>query len=249
MIHSWSRSFDVAGRPPPYGRRVSAARYLSALAVGGWLLAGIGAGCNSVLEKPGLEARIAGPVESPDCRSCHGYPLRDANHAYHLEHVAPNKFMNGPVTCMDCHFGSLQHARIQVLDSVFRRALDSTGTRFDFWSSQDFPDNPELRLLPLERVDTLWQDLPFPAPERPGDSTAFREYLTGLAHMNGRVDVEFAPNLSYPEDFEGQQAAYFPESQTCSAVACHPTNKTPYWRFASKTRGFTELRGREGDVP
>jgi hypothetical protein len=159
------------------------------------------------------------------------------------------KFMNGPVTCMDCHFGSLQHARTLVFDSIFREPIDSTGTRFINRSSQDYPDDLEIRKFPLARIDSLWQDLPIAAPIREGDSLAFKEYLTGLAHMNGRVDIEFAPNLSYPEDFEGMRATYSPENQTCSAVACHPISQTPHWRFASITQGLTQLLGREGDVP
>ena len=67
-----------------------------------------------------------------------------------------------------------------------------------------------------------------------------QEYMTGLAHLNGTVDVEFDPKYSDPDRFGGASAAFHPAEETCSAVSCHPTDG-PY-RFAAPRKGLPGLK-------
>lgn len=205
------------------------------------------AGC---LQKEELVARTSGPAAmGPDCASCHAYPLKDTNHVFHLFEGDSSKAINGPITCLDCHSTALAKRSHVFLDTIYR---DSIGND---WSSWDFPLTPgettladTIRTYPLLKVDTVAQDRPIPAPARPGLQPAWQEYVTGLAHMNGKVDVEFHPRVSNPAKFSGLKAEFLPEKETCSAVACHP-NQNPFWRFADPIKGLKQLEGEPGAVP
>lgn len=208
-------------------------------------LAGL-AGC---LKKEELTARATGPISAPDCAACHAYPIKDTNHVVHLFDNFVDKKVNGPVTCLDCHATSIARRPHVVLDSIYR---DSDGNE---WSTADFPIDPKgptiadtLRTFPFLRVDTLAQERPIPVAPRPGAKPLWEEYVTSLAHMNGKVDVEFHPRVTDAARFEGRKAEFMPAKETCSAVACHP-NDNPYWRFADSAKGLRELSGQPGDLP
>jgi hypothetical protein len=66
------------------------------------------------------------------------------------------------------------------------------------------------------------------------------EFMTGLAHLNGTVDVIFDPKHSDPARFGGVSATFNPKEETCSAVACHPGDN-PY-RFAAPSKGLPVLK-------
>jgi hypothetical protein len=182
-------------------------------------------------------------VMGPDCASCHSYPPPDTNHAYHLFDGLNLKAVNGAVTCIDCHFTAVKSRTVAVLDSIF---LDSLGNE---WSSLDFPNDADIRAFALGRVDTVVQDHAVEAPLRPGGKPLFQEYITSLAHMNGKVDVAFHPRVTDTSKFPGLPAVYLPEKETCSAMSCHPGVETPYWRFADSAKGLRELKGNTGDFP
>ncbi|MDB5104035.1 MAG: hypothetical protein JWP91_1724 [Fibrobacteres bacterium] len=190
-----------------------------------------------------LTARTAEPAQGANCSSCHGYPLQDTNHVFHLYHTTPNKRFNGPITCLDCHFQALQHASVVLRDSVY---VDPTDSMPGHWSSLDFPipgtDDSLARLIRTFDLDTVVlrpQNRPIPLPKRPGAFPNFTEYMTGLAHMNRKVDVEFDPKVTDVVRFGGEKAAFNPREETCSAVACHPGD-TPF-RFAAPGKGLPEL--------
>lgn len=205
------------------------------------------AGC---LKKEELSSRATGPAAAPDCSACHAYPLRDTNHTYHLNGNLVDKRVNGPVTCLDCHATAIAKRPHVVLDSLFR---DADGNE---WSTADFPIDPKdttiadtlRRDFTFLRIDTLAQERPIPVAPRAGAKPLWEEYVTSLAHMNGKVDVEFHPRVTNAARFAGMKAEFLPEKETCSAVACHP-NDNPYWRFADSARGLRELTGQSGDLP
>jgi hypothetical protein len=120
-------------------------------------------------------------------------------------------------------------------DSIF---VDSTGSQYH---GLDFPDDVELRTFPLVRVETLVVRRALPAPIRSGSLPAMREWMTGLAHMNGTVDVVFNSTSHDTAKFHGQRATYNPEAQTCSAVDCHPNHGTYRWSIPSL--GLPTLKG------
>jgi hypothetical protein len=182
-------------------------------------------------------------VAGPDCASCHAYPPKDTNHSYHLFEGLSIKRINGQVTCLDCHHTALAGRTVRLADSIYVDSLDNQ------WSSLDFPDDPGIRKFRLDRVDTVVQDHPLKAAARPGVQPLFQEYITSLAHMNGKVDVAFHPRVTDTTLFPGLRAEFMPEKETCSAMACHPTVVTPYWRFADSARGLRELTGEAGDIP
>ncbi len=134
------------------------------------------------------------------CTTCHGYPLLDINHQFHLVRQGnDNKSQNGPITCMDCHSQSIQ------IDS-------SKGHR------------------------------PIPLPPHLGVKTDIQEYMTGLAHMNNKVDVVFDRNITNKIKFGGDTAVYNPQKETCSAIACHE-NSGPY-SFSAPSKG---IPGKDGN--
>jgi hypothetical protein len=184
----------------------------------------------------------------PDCRSCHAYPPADTNHSYHLFHTHYDKAANGLTTCLDCHSTALAKAPVTHLDTLYFDDLNE-------WSSLDFPIEAgkttfadTIRTFAQVRVDTIHHEHPVPAPARPGGKPLWEEYVTSLAHMNGKVDVVFHPRLSDRTKFKGSEAAFNPERETCSAVACHP-GVFPLWRFADSARGLSRLVGDTADLP
>jgi hypothetical protein len=198
-----------------------------------------------------LTSRSAVAARTPDCASCHAYPLEDENHHFHLFHTQPDKAINGSITCMDCHAASVARRPHPLLDTIF---MDPDGNE---WSSEDFPVDPagpsladtiRAAFTPV-RVDTLRQERPVPVPEREGRLPEITEYMTSLAHMNGVVDVVFHPRVTDTAKFPGMRPEFNRPRETCSAMACHPRGESPHWRFAAPSRGLESLQGRPGDVP
>jgi hypothetical protein len=188
-----------------------------------------------------LTARSASPAMGPDCASCHGYPLQDLNHKYHLFETAGDRNLNGKITCLDCHGQSVGFRAVAHLDTVYEEASGEQYRTLKFPNPNDTSsDGNVIRSLPMLGVDTLPQHNPIPAPNRPGATPKFQEYITALAHMNDKVDVVFDSRNSDPARFAGQQASFNPAQETCSAVACHPGDK-PY-SFGSVSKGLPVLK-------
>jgi predicted CxxxxCH...CXXCH cytochrome family protein len=133
--------------------------------------------------------------------------LRDGVHRYHLETAEGNKHLNGPITCLDCHAAAMRGREQVFLDTIFINAFDLEK------SSYDLPTSASIRQLPILRIDTLRQNRPLPLPHA-DSSLALAEWMTGLAHLNGRVDVAMDAR-------NGAAARFDIKAQTCSAVACH----------------------------
>lgn len=174
------------------------------------------------------------------CDACHAYPLTDRNHDYHLNIASANRLLNGRITCLDCHTRSLRGEAVIVIDTLFQ---DTDGSRYFTSLHPRAGDTARggglIRSLSLTRVDTLIQNHPVPQPERPDAHPGFQEYVTALAHLNGTVDVAFDPRDSDPAQYGGDSATFNPESETCSAVACHPGGKD--YRWAAPRKGLPAL--------
>jgi len=190
-------------------------------------------GCQG--DKGELTATSIAPQMGPNCASCHAYPPRDTNHVYHLFEVDGTITNNRPITCLHCHNKSMLGRDKAFSDSIF---LDPNGNEFH---ALDFPDIPEIRAYPLVRVDTLIQNRPVPLPPRPGSLAEIQEWMTGSAHMNGAVDVDFDETSIDTARFHGQTAFFNPEKLTCSAMACHPSPGD--YRWAIPSRGLPILKG------
>lgn len=199
-----------------------------------WML-----GCQA--DKTALEATTSAPQVGPNCASCHAYPPRDTNHIYHLFHVEGTITNNRPITCLHCHNKSMVGRPKQFLDSIF---LDPNGNEFH---AIDFPDIPEIRDYPLVRLDTLVKIRPVDLTSGPGSVNDLQEWMTGAAHMNGKVDVDFDSTSIDTARFHGQAANFHPEKLTCSAMACHPVSGDYRWAMPSK--GLPILKGDTGFVP
>ena len=127
-------------------------------------------------------------------------------------------------------------------DSIF---VDTMGNEFH---ALDFPEDVELRTFPLVRVDTIHRRRPVPWPPRGGDLPELQEWMTGLAHLNGVVDVVFDSTSNDTAKYHGAMASFNPAMETCSAVACHPNHGA--YRFADPARGLSELHGDSlGELP
>jgi hypothetical protein len=184
-----------------------------------------------------LTARAPGAQVGMGCSGCHPYPPSDDNHYTHLVLLSGEnvKHVNGPITCLDCHAASLQYATVTVLDSLYR---DSAGF---VWSSVDFKGaHPPGNLV---RVDTLVQHRPIPSNRLPPAEGGLQEWVTGLAHMNGTVDVDFDATVDNLKRFGGARAGFNPKLETCSAVECHVHDAAYRFEACSK-----DLPGLEGDA-
>ncbi|HKP97317.1 MAG TPA: hypothetical protein VJ385_16335 [Fibrobacteria bacterium] len=195
-----------------------------------------------------LSARTTGPAPGLDCASCHGYPLADVNHDYHLFRAGSNKDLNGEITCLDCHSLSLQSQSLTLFDSVYEAPSGEKWRTLGHPNPGDTTsDGKVIRSLPLFAVDTLHQNRPIPMPPRPGAVPRFQEYMTAVAHMNKKVDVHFDNRNSLPARFNGDSASFNPAMETCSAVACHPGDKPYSW--GSVAKGLPELKDDEEEEP
>ena len=187
------------------------------------------------LESENLTATTQNLQSSPNCASCHPYLLQDQDHLFHVEVAGQGRTLVGPVTCLDCHASSMSSIQSTVIDSVF---LDTSGQRL---SALDFPGIDSIRQLPLIEIDTIIQAHPIPIFPRPGLKPELKEWMTGLAHMNGKVDINFPQRISDTGRYHGQLANFSPTMETCSAIACHQNDK-PY-RFLNPAKGLTFLNG------
>lgn len=197
---------------------------------------GLLSACLRPLDPGELTRTAASPPAAAECSACHAYPLQDPNHRYHLvEMVLYVKKVNGPVTCLDCHRNSIRSETVILLDSIFR---DSNGS---VQSSLDQPSSVWVRNGTLVRVDTVVQRHPVPSGRSAPSDPELREWLTGLSHLNGRVDVDFDPAVSDTARFHGERAQYNPAMETCSAVSCHP--RSGEYRFPACSKGLPALHG------
>jgi hypothetical protein len=164
-----------------------------------------------------------------------------------LYRVLPDKFVNGEVTCLACHSKSLASRVVAVQDTFFRNPDPSEDPP---WASSlnapvNLPtDTFEIRVRswPIDSIVARPQTHPMPQSGRPSpvSDSGIVEFMTGLAHLNGSIDVVFDPKHSDPARFGGMPASFNPKQETCSAVACHPGDN-PY-RFAAPSKGLPGLK-------
>jgi hypothetical protein len=93
----------------------------------------------------------------------------------------------------------------------------------------------------LVRVDTLEQHHLIPLNDKALDEHELREWVTGLAHMNGTVDVVFDATISDTARFLGARAEFNPKMETCSAISCH--SKDGLYRFEACSKNLPGLAG------
>ncbi len=202
----------------------------------GMSLVGI-ASCNFPLaSRPSLRATTSNLSESPDCAFCHNYPLNDHHHLLHLTYESGKRFLNGLITCADCHNTAVPASPVAVLDSMLEEPI--TGNHF--FTSDSYDPDPE-RKWKVVRIDTLIQNHPGTINRQSGSPPRIQEWITGIAHMNGTIDVVFDPKNSDSVRFQGEKATYNPIRETCSAVACHG-GMFPY-RSAATSKGLSFLNG------
>jgi hypothetical protein len=189
--------------------------------------------------KSSTEALSSKKTSSPlgmACDACHAYPLTDRNHDYHLTIASPNRLLNGPITCLDCHSRSIRSRTVVSLDTIYEDTAtgEKSFTSLHPGATDRNSEGRIIRSLTLIQVDTLRQNHPIAQPERPGARPLFQEYVTTLAHLNGSVDVAFHPKNSAPAQYGGDSASFNPLRETCSAVACHPGTEDFRWSAPSK---------------
>lgn len=218
---------------------------ITRLAMLGYFLAG----CMVSLKPDVAVLQSVSPAATtgPDCASCHGYPLNDVMHNYHLRALNPRSGMqaifpyerkNGIIVCMDCHFGSVAHRSYTWYDTLW-------GVDPDLRNSADrLPGDP------IYRIDSIPGFLPLPAGLSGPPATSDRvnalmdsaadigsvvSWLTSYRHMDGEIDIEFSPNIVL--DTSLSLKAYRPRDMSCSSIECHNAPKKTY-RWASKGLGI-----------
>lgn len=195
-----------------------------------------------------LTAQSTAPAQGPDCSSCHAYPLRDVHHQYHLVSVNVNRNnhgdakLNSASTCMDCHFTAVRRYGYVHSDTVWGDAdgneLEEHTSPTDIvlkvathprWRPVPYPGGDTLRGEALaDEIDTLVS-----RRERLGETV---EWMTSMAHNNGKVDVAFPPNAVSPA--ESLATAFRVADLSCSTVACHSTRNVRYrWKNPAKGLG------------
>ncbi len=219
----------------------SAMRFgLAALILAGLLLA-----CGNWKTDPAALTARSAPAAGMGCANCHAYPPQDSNHLYHLYQTVPDKFKDGAITCLACHRNSLLATEVALADTFFRNP-DPLGD-IPYVSSMNAPvsspaDTFETRVRgwPIDSIVLRHQTHPRLQTGRPVPDSGLAEYMTGLAHLNGTVDVIFDGKYSDPTRFSGTSASYNAKEETCSAVNCHPGDG-PY-RFAAPRKGLPGLK-------
>ncbi len=203
------------------------------------LLGGLFASCNMSPVEPNLTSTATGAQVSPNCASCHSYPVGGINHQFHLMHADSLKHGNGSITCLDCHSASVQKKDVVVLDSLFADSSGALFSSYDAGLKSSFRDAITQGNYRLSKIDTLIHHRPIPFVAPSERITYLQEWLTTGNHLNGKVDVKFDANNSDPVRYAGRTATFNPTLETCSAVACHKNN-TPY-RWPAPSKGLTGL--------
>ncbi len=204
-----------------------------------WLLASLAfPGCQGwIPNEPSLASRTgASPVNS-DCSSCHAYPVGGVNHQFHLLHADSLKLGNGPITCLDCHRTSLREKDVTLYDSVFADSHGQSASAYDAGTRSSFRDSIARGAYLLARVDTLIHHRPIPVPLDTLRVTFLQEWMTGMDHLNGVLDIRFDAANSDTARYRGRSAVYDPTLETCSAVACHKHDDPYRWPAPSKGLG------------
>lgn len=206
-----------------------------------WAVAGFALiACDSwVPLEPGLAGRAASAPAASACASCHAYPVGGVNHQFHLLHADSLKAGNGPITCLDCHAGSIRSYDQVILDTIYANSRGTSASAYDSAASRTFRAALAAGKYVLVRVDTLVHHRPVPLPAEPGRVALLQEWMTGVDHLNGRVDVKFDPRDDDPARYGSRSAVYDPVQETCSAVACH-LHATPY-RWPAPSKGLSGL--------
>jgi hypothetical protein len=189
--------------------------------------------------EPGLKGPAPSAPAAPACAGCHAYPVGGVNHQFHLLHADSLKAQNGPITCLDCHAGSIRRFNQVIYDTIYSTRAGKGVSAYDSAASPTFRAAVAAGAYFFLRVDTLIHHRPVPLPEPPGRVTLLREWLTGADHLNGRVDVRFDSSDSDPARYGSRRAVFDPVQETCSAVACH-LHATPY-RWPAPSKGLSGL--------
>lgn len=206
-------------------------RRLPILALLPWL-----SSCLGTVDSAELTRTSDGPATAVSCSACHAYVLQDPDHSFHLVNAGLYvKKVNGSITCLDCHRNSIQSAREVLADSIFQESNGSLS------SSLDQPAPIWIRTGTFLRVDTVIQNHPIPSGRASPADGGLQEWMTGMAHLNGRVDVDFDSAVSDTARFNGSRARYDPRMETCSAVSCHP--RSGDYRFQACSKNLPGLRG------
>ena len=178
-----------------------------------------------------LKALTSQEQSGPNCAACHHYPPPDPNHALHMGHAVTFS-KNGSISCRDCHSTSILGRPTLVFDSIFA-TFDSLGQPIER-SGLANPDFQFIRDWNLIRVDTLRQIRPIEQPGSTKTAGFLKQWMTGISHLNGIVDIQFDSLVSDTSRFLGQPAAYHPDRQSCSAVQCHRGGADYRWANPSK---------------
>lgn len=161
------------------------------------------------------------------------------NHQFHLLHTDSLKAENGPITCLDCHAGSIRSQTQVILDTIYLNTKGSAVSAYDSAASGNFRAALAAGKYALLRVDSLVHHRPVPLPAEPGQVPLLQEWMTSVDHLNGQVDVKFDPRDDDPVRYGSRNAVFDPIQETCSAVACH-LHSTPY-RWPAPSKGLSGL--------
>lgn len=231
------------------------------LAVLAAILASIGFwGCNpfppvNAQSELNLVVNPALPRQAPDCAQCHKYPLNDVHHGYHIYSINVNRDqfgdpkLNAMVTCMDCHFTSIQHFQYTRHDTTWMDAEGNQITHKTLPTDQimGIESYQLYRPMPYEPVDTtrgraLADDLDSNMVHV-FDVGKILHWMTGSTHNDGKVDVNFPPNnIVIPGALD---TAYRPSDLSCSLVACHQVDER--YRWVDPRKGLGQCPSLVGD--
>jgi hypothetical protein len=243
-----------------------------------WLL-GLGfIGCNLNLAQSSDTAPLTSKNSNstpaqPSCSSCHPYALNDVNHFWHLSAMADSLNqthvrLNGTITCMDCHFNSIQHFHYIRIDTIW---IDSNGK---YTYQQTYPNEPIVQIdtfdsyrpVPSGTTDTtssfgVKRTNPTNLPDSLrtlGQVDTTRGLLLGqevdtliaryaavgqlVSWRTGRAHNNGQVDVSFPPNNLVNPAAastdYNPTEYSCSEVACHTYTHGKY-RWPLPARGIT----------
>ncbi len=149
-------------------------------------------------------------TQSVSCTQCHEYLIDSGQHRYHLVSKS-DEGVNAYITCADCHFGSIQTLPLD------------TNTSHPHYIPKIKPSLSVEKMTGADVVDliTLVQFMDR-FQGKYGRQTP--ELFTSADHLNGRVDVSFAPNALRVSD----SLNWNPAKQGCSMISCHEKSSRVY---------------------
>lgn len=157
------------------------------------------------------------------CNLCHPFDSLSSLHKYHL--IDQNHGPNGAISCLDCHFNSMQYKDYQDADGTHYLPLLQEGTAYSDSLNVKHSYSADMDLNALSEFinsykgyRTFPQHLGYHYPVQKTRSTN-----SNGTHNDGKLNLNFAPNIVDHDSLlaHNRASAWSGSDFTCAAMKCH----------------------------